>query len=107
MEKIKARLKSENKNAVRIVLKAYGWGGPQFDIVLDEQKVDDVVVEIDGVKFVAKRELEYFLNKIEIVEIDGDFHVRKRTMHYCWFSIKLAIRPVFLNLIYRFKKPAL
>jgi len=42
-----------------------------------------VVVEIDGVKFVAKRELEYFLNKIEIVEIDGDFHVRKRTMHYC------------------------
>lgn len=50
----------ENKvesNVIRIYLMGMGWGGPTFNIALDEQKIEDVVEKIDEITFLVDGKL--------------------------------------------------
>lgn len=74
---LKAALQNERKNAVRFELAGFGWGGPSFDIVLDEQKQDDSVTEVDGVKFVAEKQFARLIKNPEIIMANGEFKIKK------------------------------
>lgn len=43
--------------AFRVMINGFGWGGPVFGIVLDEQLEEDYLEENDGIKFVANQEV--------------------------------------------------
>ena len=56
-------IQAESKEAVtsiRINFAGFGWGGPNLGLVLDEQKENDDVFDIDGVKFLVSSELNQF-----------------------------------------------
>lgn len=76
LETLKDSLKSEGKNAVRFEIKGFGWSGPTFSIVLDEQKIKDSVYEVDGVKFVAEEEISFLIEGLELVVSDGIVDVK-------------------------------
>ena len=42
---------------IRINLAGVGWGGPVFNIVLDEQSDNDEVVKMEDITFVVDKEL--------------------------------------------------
>lgn len=48
--------KIENFN-IRITLAGVGWGGPVFNIVLDEQKENDAVILINDINFFIDKQL--------------------------------------------------
>ena len=45
---------------IRINISGFGWGGPSMGLVLDEQKENDYVEEIDDVTFVAGEDLKSY-----------------------------------------------
>jgi Fe-S cluster assembly iron-binding protein IscA len=73
---MEAALKSQNKNAVRFELTGFGWSGPTFDIALDEQKNDDAVLEVEGVKFVAEKDFAHLIKNPEIIKVEGRFAIK-------------------------------
>lgn len=46
-----------DKNIIRINLAGMGWGGPSFNIVLDEQKEDDLACTINDITFIINKDL--------------------------------------------------
>lgn len=44
-------------NTVRIVISGMGWSGPSFGLVLDEQKENDNVTEINETKFLVEKDI--------------------------------------------------
>lgn len=52
-------LKEQNKSAVRLTIAGFGWGGPKLSVVLDEQKENDISVNVDGINFVANEDEEF------------------------------------------------
>jgi Fe-S cluster assembly iron-binding protein IscA len=74
---LKNELKSMNKDVVRFDIVSFGWSGPIFDIVLDEQKENDAFVEIDGVKFAADSEIAPLIKNPEIIKDENRFTVKK------------------------------
>lgn len=46
-----------DKNIIRINLAGKGWGGPSFNIVLDEQKEDDLSCNIEDITFIISKDL--------------------------------------------------
>lgn len=77
LEELKNSLKSLNKNAVRFEVVNFGWSGPIFDIVLDEQKENDVVKEVNGIKFVADNEIAFLIKNPEVIKNGSVFTVKK------------------------------
>lgn len=75
IEDIKKSLQNRNKSAVRIGLEGFGWAGPTFAIALDEQKENDEVFEIDGVKFVADKEFSFLVNGFKIVKVGNGYEI--------------------------------
>lgn len=73
IEVLKKTLEEKNKEAVRVVIKGFGWGGPSFGIVLDEQKNEDEAITIDGVKVVADKEFSFLFEDAKIVHTKGLF----------------------------------
>lgn len=65
---LKKELQRCGKDVVRVDLDSYGCGGPEVDVVLDEQRAGDTVIEKSGVKFVVTKDLDYLTNQIEIVD---------------------------------------
>jgi len=66
-EEFKKFLKEHNvtSDEIRINLSGKGWGGPVFNLVLDEQKEDDNVEKIGDIKLlVAKSVTDEFGNLI-------------------------------------------
>lgn len=41
----------------RIMINGFGWGGPVFGVVLDEQYGEDYIEEIDGIKFAVNNDV--------------------------------------------------
>ena len=70
---IKDSLVARNKTAVRVVIKGFGWGGPTLGVVLDEQKKDDDVFELEGIKVVADNEFAFMLGDLTINYSKGLF----------------------------------
>ena len=82
LNEIKEELIKEGKTVVRFEMVDFGWSGPIFDIKFDDIKEEDVLEEIDGVKFVIESELEAGLVNPEIIKIGSKFSV-KRTSCGC------------------------
>lgn len=59
-------LEDNQKSAVRILLKGHSWAGPYFSVVLDEQLNDDESVIVEGIKFVAKKDITHLLQDAQI-----------------------------------------
>jgi len=43
--------------SIRIYKEADGWGGPRFGLALSEQRINDIVEEVLGVRFVVDKDL--------------------------------------------------
>jgi len=69
-------LNKQNKSAVRLVVSGFCWSGSKFDIVLDEQKENDLVVEQNGVKFVINNQYKNIIGTVEIIKIDNRITVK-------------------------------
>lgn len=63
-----------DKNIIRISLAGMGWGGPSFNIVLDEQKEDDLACTINDLTFIMSKELH---DKYGDFIIEGTFENNK------------------------------
>ena len=56
----------ESKKPLRIYIASYGWGGPTFGIALDEQKEEDLTIEVEDLKFVIDKELSDGFSKFKV-----------------------------------------
>lgn len=74
---LKLDLEKSNSKVVRIKISGYGWGGPSLGVALDEQREDDEVYELNGVKFVASEDISYLLENAEILKIAYGYRVRR------------------------------
>ena len=56
---VKKVLKEKNSTSIkiRIFLAGIGWGGPTFNLALDEQKENDEIYSEDNVDFIADKSL--------------------------------------------------
>lgn len=81
LKELKDELQKRGKTAVRISLEGFGWGGPRFGVVLDEQRENDDVFEYEGVKFVADNEFAFLINDFEINKDYRGFRIGGRS--YC------------------------
>lgn len=59
LDEIKKVLKGKNSTSkkIRIFLAGIGWGGPTFNLALDEQKENDKIYSEDSVDFIADESL--------------------------------------------------
>ena len=67
MNQLKDFFKEREATPIRVFLNSGGWGGPSLAMALDEQKNDDEVFEIDGIKYVIEKN---FYNEIKPISID-------------------------------------
>lgn len=74
---LKETLVKESKTAVRFILADFGCSGPIFDIELGFQTDDDIVVEMDGVKFVAENKFSPAIRTLEVIKLDDKFTVKR------------------------------
>lgn len=73
-ELLKAQLEKKSKKYVRLNMAGFGWGGPTFSIVLEEQfKDEDVQVNVNDITFIVSDEFEEFLNDCTITHSKGMF----------------------------------
>ena len=62
-ELLKAQLSKKSKKYIRINVAGFGWGGPAFGIVLEEQiNNNDIVVNIIDLTIIVDSEFEEFLD---------------------------------------------
>lgn len=87
LDLLKIELEKTKNQVVRIKISSYGWGGPSLGVALDEQREDDVVYELDGVKFAASEDISYLLEDAEILKIAYGYRVRRNLN--CWLSYEL------------------
>jgi len=59
LDEIKKAIKDKNATSkkIRVFLAGIGWGGPKFNLALDEQKENDEIYSEDSVDFVADKSL--------------------------------------------------
>ena len=84
-EKAQAALKelmdSKEKGVIRLKVLAFGWGKPALGFVLDEQKHDDIIQEVDNIIFVVERNQEIYFENTEILYnpqvFNGGFYVHR------------------------------
>ena len=84
-EKAQAALKelidSKEKGVIRLKVLAFGWGKPALGFVLDEQKHDDIIQEVDNITFVVERNQEIYFENTEILYnpqvFNGGFYIHR------------------------------
>lgn len=60
---VKQKSKNPEDAMLRVSFGGYGWGGPKFELTLEElQDKNDVVVEAQGIKVIYTSELQTYLN---------------------------------------------
>ena len=72
-EALLENLEKRNKNAVRLAIKGFGWGGPEFGVVLDEQTDNDDILEVNGIKFVAEKDISFVFDNVKVIHRKGVF----------------------------------
>ena len=78
LDEVKKILKEKNaaSKKIRIFLAGIGWGGPTFNLALDEQKENDKIYTEDSVDFVADKSL---IDQFSGFKIDySNFFLRRR-----------------------------
>jgi len=78
VEKFKELLKNvdnaENK-MLRVSFEGFGWGGPNFQLALDELKGEnDIIVESEGIKVIYDSEFKDYLKDVVINYSDSWFN---------------------------------
>lgn len=64
---LKDKLNQKSSNyGVRIYIAGIGWGGPRLGIALDEQKNDDKVYEVNGIKVLLDSDIAMYTKGFEI-----------------------------------------
>lgn len=71
-------LKNSHKNVMRIELQGFGWAGPTFEVVQDEQKENDDVFQVNGVKFVADKEISFLINGFSIIKSGNVYEIENQ-----------------------------
>lgn len=66
-------LEKKDKDAVRIFIKGFGWGGPSFGVALDKQNDDDDVFQLENIKIVAEKEISFLFEDAVIGSRKGMF----------------------------------
>lgn len=67
LNEIKQKNSDKSNAMLRIEFGGHGWGGPIFNLSLDEKKSDnDIVVESEGVKIVFESDFEEYLSESTI-----------------------------------------
>lgn len=74
-DSLKEILQEKGKSAVRFELAGFGWGGPEFGIVLDEQRENDTVIEEYGIKFVIDKEFDFLIGELKVISTPQGFTV--------------------------------
>lgn len=77
LDLLKLDLEKTKNEVVRIKISGYGWGGPSLGVALDEQREDDVIYELNGVKFAASEDISYLLEDAEILKIAYGYRIRR------------------------------
>lgn len=72
-EALKQNLEKRNKTAVRLSIKGFGWGGPTLGVVLDEQTLNDEAIDVDGIKFVAEKDISFVFDNVKLIHRKGVF----------------------------------
>lgn len=73
-EAIKKVDNPENK-MLRVSFEGFGWGGPNFELTLDELKGEnDIIVEAEGIKVIYDLEFKDYLQDIVISYSDNWFN---------------------------------
>ena len=72
-EALKTDLEKSQKHSVRLMIKGFGWAGPSFGLVLDEQGNEDETTEIEGIKFVAEKDIAFLFDNAKVVYRKGMF----------------------------------
>ena len=78
VDEIKKVLKEKNATSkkIRIFLAGIGWGGPTFNLALDEQKENDEIYSEDSVDFIVDKSL---IDQYRGFKIDySNFFLRRR-----------------------------
>lgn len=70
---LKNNLDKKNKDAVRLLVKGFGWAGPTFGVALDEQHKNDMVTTIDGITFVAENDIAFMFEDVNLIHKNGLF----------------------------------
>lgn len=73
LEALKKHLEDNGNTAIRLMVKSFGWAGPNLGIALDEQREDDVIETIGNVTFVADRDEAYLFDNSKIIYESGIF----------------------------------
>lgn len=82
LDEIKKVLAEKNKSTkvIRIFLTGIGWGGPKFNLALDEQKENDETYSEDSIDFVADKNL---INQYKGFKIDySNFFLQRGFLVY-------------------------
>lgn len=61
-------MEKHHKPAVRLIVKGFGWAGPSFGIVLDEQAEKDDVVTVQGINFIAEKDISFLFENANIIQ---------------------------------------
>lgn len=77
LKDLKETLVKEGQSVARFILVDFGCSGPIFDIELGTETDDDIVVEMDGVKFVAENKFAPALSTLEIIKNGDKITVKK------------------------------
>ena len=66
--------KNINTDTLRIFLSGMGWGGPSFNLALDEQKNEDLITNVEDLKFLVEKSLneQFGVFDIEYFNEDGN-----------------------------------
>lgn len=76
LQDLKQRLAASGKSAVRFEVEDVGWGGPELEIVLDEQEDTDIMYETSGVIFVIEKSLGSAVSNPEIIKVGEEIKVK-------------------------------
>ena len=58
--------KKLESNSIRVFLSGMGWGGPSFNLALDEQKDEDLVTNVEDFNFLVEKSLNDQFGTFEI-----------------------------------------
>jgi Fe-S cluster assembly iron-binding protein IscA len=77
---LKEYLANKQKKAVRFQLVEVCCGNADIEMVYDEEREDDISFELEGVKFVAKKEYGFLISNVKLERTEYGVDIKKS---YC------------------------
>jgi Fe-S cluster assembly iron-binding protein IscA len=80
LDYLKNYLTDKEKKAVRFQLVEVCCGNADIEMIYDEQKEDDICVELEGIKFVANKEFAFLITNVKLERTEYGVDIKKS---YC------------------------